>query len=176
MTPRSLGNKRRLVTRQHNGYDIVELSTGRWKTTSSCRVFENADFGYRRVRIDRPLRLHFHASPERIERVKDQPAFAALTQKETLHATSLLDALRRLPDRPSRDPAEYLRRLDEMVQTPYMQRLQRATASTENIPRPLQRHPERPEPSATKTALPVPGKKGGYEPDLDLRRTTRTCR
>ena len=128
-TPRSLGNKRRLVTRQHNGMDIVELYRA-MENNDYCRVFENADFGYRRVRIERPLRLNFHASPERIERLKEQPAFAALTESkkkraavsvETFHETSLqekiLDALRRLPDRPSRDPAEYLRWLDDAVET-----------------------------------------------------------
>jgi type I restriction enzyme M protein len=43
-------------------------------------VFDNEDFGYRRITVERPLRLNFQASPERIERLRDETAFAALAK------------------------------------------------------------------------------------------------
>ncbi|WP_299755366.1 class I SAM-dependent DNA methyltransferase [uncultured Chloroflexus sp.] len=174
MTPRSLGNKRRLVTRQHNGMDIVELYRA-MENNDYCRVFENADFGYRRVRIERPLRLNFHAAPERIERLKEQPAFAALSEKEPLRATALLDALRRLPDRPSRNPAEYLRWLDDAVETLHATSLPKIPKITPTLRKAiLNALTERDE-----TALPVPVRfrveplhataLPQWEPDPDLR-------
>lgn len=34
------------------------------------KVFNNIDFGYRRITIERPLRLNFQRNTERIERIK----------------------------------------------------------------------------------------------------------
>ena len=59
---RSLGDKRRYlddeavaaITREHGG--IVQADTS--------RVFDNTDFGYRRVTVERPLRLRFQITPE----------------------------------------------------------------------------------------------------------------
>jgi len=42
------------------------------------RIYANHFFGYRKVRIDRPLRLNFQATPERIERIEEQSAFKNL--------------------------------------------------------------------------------------------------
>src|SRR5690606_17892602 len=42
------------------------------------KIFDIADFGYRRVVIERPLRLNFQTTPERIRRVHEQTAFANL--------------------------------------------------------------------------------------------------
>lgn len=168
MTPRSLGNKRRWIppeARQH----IVALYRAMEENEHS-RIFENTDFGYRRVRIERPLRLNFHAAPERIARVKEQPAFKGLTESKKKDAKertadiaageqlqqAILDALHRLPDHPSRDPAEYLLWLDEVLKPLKLKEpLRKAILSALT---------ERDE-----TALPVPGKKGGWEPDTELR-------
>ncbi len=43
-----------------------------------CKVFDNEDFGYNKITVERPLRLNFQASKERIERVKDESAFKNL--------------------------------------------------------------------------------------------------
>jgi len=42
------------------------------------RIFENREFGFLKVTVERPLRLNFEASPERIARLDEQSAFAAL--------------------------------------------------------------------------------------------------
>jgi type I restriction enzyme M protein len=42
------------------------------------KVFDNADFGYRKITVERPLRLNFQASAERIARLDDESGFRNL--------------------------------------------------------------------------------------------------
>ena len=42
------------------------------------RVFANEDFGYRKVTVERPLRMNFAATPERIVRLEDERTFQNL--------------------------------------------------------------------------------------------------
>ena len=42
------------------------------------RVFANEDFGYHKITVERPLRLNFAATAERIARLDDEPAFQKL--------------------------------------------------------------------------------------------------
>jgi type I restriction enzyme M protein len=42
------------------------------------RIFENREFGFLKVTVERPLRLNFEATPERIARLDGQSAFEAL--------------------------------------------------------------------------------------------------
>ncbi|NVN05740.1 SAM-dependent DNA methyltransferase [Asaia spathodeae] len=42
------------------------------------RIFENREFGFLKVTVERPLRLNFEATPERIARLDDQSAFIGL--------------------------------------------------------------------------------------------------
>lgn len=46
--------------------------------TIRCKVFATAAFGYRKVTVERPLRLNFQASEERISRLQDSAAFKNL--------------------------------------------------------------------------------------------------
>jgi type I restriction enzyme M protein len=41
-------------------------------------VFDNEDFGYHKITVERPLRLNFHATAERIARLEDETAFKNL--------------------------------------------------------------------------------------------------
>lgn len=54
---RSLGNKRRWL--DEKAIDEVTREHGALAETKTSKVFDNADFGYRRVAIQRPLRLKF---------------------------------------------------------------------------------------------------------------------
>ena len=48
------------------------------------KVFDNEDFGYRKITVERPLRLNFQASAERLARLDDESGFknlAASTKK-----------------------------------------------------------------------------------------------
>jgi type I restriction enzyme M protein len=72
---KSLGNKRNEIGDGTNGKpdQIGQISRlyGEFKPGPFCRVFDNDDFGYWRVTVERPLRLNFAAAPERVARVKD---------------------------------------------------------------------------------------------------------
>ena len=46
------------------------------------KVFANEDFGYRKITVERPLRLNFAATPERIARLEDERAFQNLTKSK----------------------------------------------------------------------------------------------
>lgn len=65
---RSLGDKRRKIGEGRDGEpdqigDIVKLY-GKFIETDTSKVFDNADFGYTRVTVERPLRLRFQITNE----------------------------------------------------------------------------------------------------------------
>ena len=51
------------------------------KTAVVSRVFDNDDFGFHKVTVERPLRLNFQATPRRIARLKVQNGFGSLATK-----------------------------------------------------------------------------------------------
>lgn len=73
---KSLGNKRNEICEEQRN-EITRLYGG-FKEGEFVRIFDNADFGYNRVTVERPLRLSFAVTPERIERVKQTRQFADL--------------------------------------------------------------------------------------------------
>ncbi|MEX2430611.1 MAG: class I SAM-dependent DNA methyltransferase, partial [Dehalococcoidia bacterium] len=44
------------------------------------KIFDNAGFGFRKLTVERPLRLNFQASPERVARLEDESAFKKLAE------------------------------------------------------------------------------------------------
>ena len=46
------------------------------------KIFDNREFGFAKMVVERPLRLNFQASPERIERLKEEKAFQALAESK----------------------------------------------------------------------------------------------
>jgi type I restriction enzyme M protein len=66
---RSLGNKRRWLDEKI--IDDVTREHGALTESKTSKVFDNADFGYRRVTILRPLRLKFQITREARERYLD---------------------------------------------------------------------------------------------------------
>ena len=63
-----------------------------WKQLVVSKVFDNEDFGYHKITVERPLRLSFHATPERLARLEDETAFknlASSTKKD--EAARLID-------------------------------------------------------------------------------------
>lgn len=93
---KSLGNKRNELSDdhikqltslygnyQHDAIDTV-LIDGKPETKICSKIFNNQDFGYLKITVERPLRLNFQASPERIARLSEQTAFVNLaTSKKT---------------------------------------------------------------------------------------------
>jgi type I restriction enzyme M protein len=94
---KSLGNKRNEIAPEQ----IAQIARlyGDFEPGPHCKVFDNADFGYWRVTVERPLRLNFQFSPERIERLKAHPAFQAIAtskKKEEAARREEVEAGRRI--------------------------------------------------------------------------------
>lgn len=87
---KSLNNKRNEITedqirhlvRVYGNYQDGETAqiehSGETETRVISRIFENREFGFLKVTVERPLRMNFEATPERIARLDDQSAFVNL--------------------------------------------------------------------------------------------------
>ncbi|NQT12184.1 MAG: N-6 DNA methylase, partial [Planctomycetes bacterium] len=73
---KSLGDKRNELAPEHIN-ELARLAVA-FADGPHTKIFDSPDFGYRRVTVERPLRLNFRASPERIELVKQTTAFQKL--------------------------------------------------------------------------------------------------
>ena len=89
---KSLGNKRRDIPSERAA-DILSLlagfAEGETRTVSKdgqdeevtvSRIFPTTRFGFRKITVERPLRLNFQASNDRIARLDEQRAFANLAK------------------------------------------------------------------------------------------------
>jgi type I restriction enzyme M protein len=73
---KSLGNKRREITDEHRR-KIIELVKQR-EPGVHVKLFETSDFGYRQIRVERPLRLRFEISADALARLEEQTGFKNL--------------------------------------------------------------------------------------------------
>ncbi|MCE8423511.1 MAG: SAM-dependent DNA methyltransferase [Candidatus Methanoperedens sp.] len=73
---KSLGNKRREISAEQK--QAVTKIYEDFKEGEYSHIFNITDFGYRKITVERPLRLNFQASPEHIERLKKESAFVNL--------------------------------------------------------------------------------------------------
>ena len=91
---RSLGDKRRQISPERAD-DILKLLVdcrdGDTRVVTSedaqdevivSRIFHTSDFGYRKITVERPLRLNFLASPERIARLEEEKGFQSLAKSK----------------------------------------------------------------------------------------------
>lgn len=118
---KSLGNKRNEITESQ--YQEIAAIYYAFSKGENCRIFDNEDFGYRRIRVERPLRWNFSATPERLERLPEQSGFAALAeskkkQEADQHAdiaagkalqAKIIEALKQLPSEVIKDPKRFCR-------------------------------------------------------------------
>ncbi|QUW23378.1 SAM-dependent DNA methyltransferase [Sporosarcina sp. Marseille-Q4063] len=73
---KSLGSKRNEITDAQ--VDEIARWYGEMKENKHVKVFDNEDFGYSRITVERPLRLNFQLSEERIQRLNEERAFINL--------------------------------------------------------------------------------------------------
>jgi len=73
---KSLGNKRNEICDDQR--DQITRLYGDLKKNEFIRLFDNSDFGYRRITVERPLRLNFTVTDERLSRVKEGTKFSDL--------------------------------------------------------------------------------------------------
>jgi type I restriction enzyme M protein len=170
---RSLGNKRNFIADDQ----IAEITAiySAFEEGRYSKIFDNADFGYRRITVERPLRQNYRADSERVERLAASPAFQkALRQKPTPVQQLSLDgaALDSEGERPilsalsSMNGALYCDR-------PSFERALTAAFAAAGVPlsSPLQAAIVNGLAEQDETAEPIPGKGGLPEPDPELRDT-----
>ncbi|MGP8024770.1 MAG: class I SAM-dependent DNA methyltransferase [Methanobacterium sp.] len=73
---KSLGDKRREISEEQ----IKEITDLYLENSENCRVknFNSSKFGYRKITIDRPLRMNFATTTDRISRLCEERAFINL--------------------------------------------------------------------------------------------------
>ena len=129
---KSLGAKRREIPFEKKE-DILRLlrefkdgetrrvaEDGEEREVVVSRIYPTTHFGFRKITVERPLRLDFQASPERIARLEDEPGFrnlaisrkkgAAGAKEETAgraQQAAFRDLLQAMPDRLHLDRAEF---------------------------------------------------------------------
>ncbi len=165
---KSLGNKRREMAADDLKH-ATELYRD-FKAGEHSKIFANTDFGYRKITVERPLRLNFQANAERIEHLKDQSAFAnlAVSKKKDAKAKKaeeaegkkqqeeILNELKKLPSLLFKDRSlfeEQLNKLDLTVSAPIKKAILAALSERDE------------------TAEICRDKNGDPEPDPDLRDT-----
>lgn len=77
---KSLGNKRHEIAEEQIA-EVTRLYGGVTKNGRS-KVFDNEDFGFRKITVERPLRLSFQATPRRIESLREVKAFLSLAKSK----------------------------------------------------------------------------------------------
>lgn len=87
---KALNNKRNLITedqishltRVYGNFQDGETAevqiNGDTETRAISRIFENREFGFLKVTVERPLRMNFEATPERMARLEEQTTFVNL--------------------------------------------------------------------------------------------------
>ncbi|MGB8378775.1 MAG: class I SAM-dependent DNA methyltransferase, partial [Rhodanobacteraceae bacterium] len=134
---KSLGDKRREIPLDRS-QDILQILSnskdgetrkvtkdGKEEDVVVSRIFPTTHFGFRKITVERPLRLNFRASAERIARIEDEKGFQALAQSKKKGAAgmkqhtegralqeTLQKLLQALPPQLIRDRAEFERLLD----------------------------------------------------------------
>jgi len=108
---KSLGDKRNELSEEH----IQQLDdlAFEFKEGEFAKIFDSIDFGYRKLTIERPLRLNFQVSPERLGRLETQTTFMnlATSKKKSEAAVAEIEAGKVL----QATILEVLRRLDSKL-------------------------------------------------------------
>jgi type I restriction enzyme M protein len=90
---KSLGSKRQFVNEPDQ--DAIVRLYGDFEETDKSKIFPIEAFGYRRISVERPLKLNFQTSEERIERAMEEKAIQKMDQEDqdkVLAACKSMDA------------------------------------------------------------------------------------
>jgi len=184
---RSLGDKRREIPLGKAG-DVLKLlaecrdgdtrtitKDGKEEERVVSHVFPTTRFGFRKITVERPLRLNFRASADRIARLHEQKGFQNLAKSKKrgeagareeaagrARQRAILDLLERLPDTLHKDRAAFLaeltaaaRKADVKLRAPVLNAILAALSERDE------------------TAEICRDKNGRPEPDPELRDTER---
>jgi type I restriction enzyme M protein len=93
---KSLNNKRNEISADHiseltkiygnnkDGETARVVINGQTETRAVSRIFDNREFGFLKVTVERPLRMNFEASAARLARLEVQSSFAALATSKKI--------------------------------------------------------------------------------------------
>ncbi|TAK05948.1 SAM-dependent DNA methyltransferase [bacterium] len=76
--PDQIGEITRIFGNFRDGETRAFTLDGRQKTLVVSKIFDNADFGFHKITVERPLRLNFQATEERIARIAEESGFKNL--------------------------------------------------------------------------------------------------
>jgi type I restriction enzyme M protein len=95
----NLGQKRREIEPDQISKILEEYQS--FEETEYSQIHDVEEFGYRKVRIERPLRQNFRAVPERIENIHDERAFQNLSDRDGGEAKQerIVEMLEDMPDK-----------------------------------------------------------------------------
>ncbi len=124
---KSMGDKRREISPQQ--IEQVREIFLDFQEGERSKIFPYTVFGYRKIQVERPLRLNFQASPERIARLDQQKVFADLAVSKKKKASekeieerqgrrlqeAIREALRTLPGDLYKDRAIFEKLLDKAL-------------------------------------------------------------
>lgn len=88
----SLGSKRKEISDQQIE-EITQLFGDFEDVQDRVKIFDNIDFGYQRITIDRPLKRNFQVCEDRIEILKSARSFTRLPQEQQQRILEVLDTL-----------------------------------------------------------------------------------
>lgn len=74
---KSMGNKRNQIS--DSQIDEIVRIYGEFKEGENCKIFDNEDFGYKKITVERPLKMSFKITDETISKVKENPAFEKIS-------------------------------------------------------------------------------------------------
>ncbi|QBM19235.1 hypothetical protein MARI_33810 (plasmid) [Marinobacter sp. JH2] len=77
---KSLGSKRQFVS--ESDQDEIVRMYGDFQQTKKSKIFAIEAFGYRRITVERPLKLNFQTSEERLQRIADEKAIQKMDQED----------------------------------------------------------------------------------------------
>lgn len=77
---KSLGNKRNLISDEHR--QELTCLYGDFSEGEHVKIFDTTDFGYHRITVERPLRLNFAVTDERLAHVQETSQFSKLASSK----------------------------------------------------------------------------------------------
>jgi len=86
---KSLGDKRKELSAEH--IDQLTRLYAEFNEGPEVKIFDNADFGFHRITVERPLKLNFQVSAERVARLEEQKAWQNLLKSKKKGANAEAD-------------------------------------------------------------------------------------
>jgi type I restriction enzyme M protein len=83
---KNLGNKRHQIDPENRQKILALYET--FEENEHSKIFKTTDFAFRQITVERPLRLNFQTSPERIKLLDEQKPFIGLAESKKKGATS----------------------------------------------------------------------------------------